>query len=85
MACQAPSLRSHRPKLPATAAPGAAQPVLPAHTHAAPLLAHHLLRGAIAQVLLKAKAGTELVEGTASVEELVEHADGFAEVFPEHK
>ena len=35
--------------------------------------------------LLKAKAGTELVAGTASVEELVEHADGFAEVFPEHK
>lgn len=37
------------------------------------------------ETLLKAKAGTELVEGTASVEELVEHADGFAEVFPEHK
>ncbi len=37
------------------------------------------------EVLLKAKAGTELVAGTASVEELVEHADGFAEVFPEHK
>ena len=25
------------------------------------------------------------MEGYADVEELVEHADGFAEVFPEHK
>ena len=35
--------------------------------------------------LAKAKAGFELVDGHASVEDLVEQADGFAEVFPEHK
>lgn len=35
--------------------------------------------------LLKAKGGLGLVEGHASVEDLVENADGFAEVFPEHK
>ncbi|GBF93844.1 plasma-membrane proton-efflux P-type ATPase [Raphidocelis subcapitata] len=35
--------------------------------------------------LLQAKAGSGLVEGCATVEELVEGADGFAEVFPEHK
>lgn len=35
--------------------------------------------------LLAAKAGSGLVEGYASVEQLVEQADGFAEVFPEHK
>jgi len=33
----------------------------------------------------QAKAGSGLVDGIASVDELVEHADGFAEVFPEHK
>lgn len=37
------------------------------------------------EALLKAKQSFGLVEGHASVEELVEHADGFAEVFPEHK
>ncbi|KAF8059373.1 PMA1 [Scenedesmus sp. PABB004] len=36
-------------------------------------------------VLLKAKSGGGLVEGHAGVDELVEAADGFAEVFPEHK
>ena len=35
--------------------------------------------------LLKAKQGFGLVAGHASVEDLVEEADGFAEVFPEHK
>ncbi|KAI8467454.1 MAG: putative plasma membrane-type proton ATPase [Monoraphidium minutum] len=35
--------------------------------------------------LLAAKAGSGLVDGMASVDELVEKADGFAEVFPEHK
>ena len=35
--------------------------------------------------LAKARGGFGLVEGHASVEELVEAADGFAEVFPEHK
>jgi len=35
--------------------------------------------------LLHAKNNTGLVEGYASVDELVEKADGFAEVFPEHK
>jgi magnesium-transporting ATPase (P-type) len=35
--------------------------------------------------LLAAKSGSGLVEGYASVEQLVEQADGFAEVFPEHK
>lgn len=35
--------------------------------------------------LAKAKGGFELVQGHASVEDLVEQADGFAEVFPEHK
>ena len=35
--------------------------------------------------LLKAKQGFGLVNGHASVEDLVEEADGFAEVFPEHK
>lgn len=33
----------------------------------------------------QAKQGFGLVEGHASVEDLVEEADGFAEVFPEHK
>lgn len=33
----------------------------------------------------QAKAGSGLVDGAASVDELVEKADGFAEVFPEHK
>eukprot|EP00879_Flechtneria_rotunda_P000132 GHRR01000195.1.p1 GENE.GHRR01000195.1~~GHRR01000195.1.p1 ORF type:complete len:605 (+),score=166.88 GHRR01000195.1:2516-4330(+) len=37
------------------------------------------------EVLLKAKQGSGLVEGHSNVDELVEHADGFAEVFPEHK
>jgi len=37
------------------------------------------------EALLKAKQGFGLVEGHASVEDLVEAADGFAEVFPEHK
>eukprot|EP00878_Enallax_costatus_P000726 GHUV01000839.1.p1 GENE.GHUV01000839.1~~GHUV01000839.1.p1 ORF type:complete len:832 (+),score=189.21 GHUV01000839.1:2414-4909(+) len=37
------------------------------------------------EVLLHAKAGTGLVEGHSNVDELVEGADGFAEVFPEHK
>jgi H+-transporting ATPase len=35
--------------------------------------------------LLKAKQGGTLVAGHASVEDLIEEADGFAEVFPEHK
>lgn len=35
--------------------------------------------------ILQAREGTGLVEGHASVEDLVEQADGFAEVFPEHK
>lgn len=35
--------------------------------------------------LIKAKNGLGLVDGHASVEDLVEEADGFAEVFPEHK
>ncbi len=34
---------------------------------------------------MQAKQGFGLVEGHASVEDLVEEADGFAEVFPEHK
>ena len=34
---------------------------------------------------LQAKQGFGLVEGHASVEDLIEEADGFAEVFPEHK
>ncbi|PRW57643.1 plasma-membrane proton-efflux P-type ATPase isoform B [Chlorella sorokiniana] len=37
------------------------------------------------EALLKAKQGFGLVEGHASVEDLIEEADGFAEVFPEHK
>lgn len=37
------------------------------------------------EVLLKAKQGSGLVEGHSNVDELVEKADGFAEVFPEHK
>lgn len=37
------------------------------------------------EVLLHAKGGTGLVGGHANVDELVEQADGFAEVFPEHK
>ena len=37
------------------------------------------------EVLLAAKNGTGLVEGHSNVDELVEGADGFAEVFPEHK
>lgn len=37
------------------------------------------------EALVKAKQGFGLVEGHASVEDLVEEADGFAEVFPEHK
>lgn len=37
------------------------------------------------EALLKAKQGLGLVDGHASVEDLVEEADGFAEVFPEHK
>lgn len=36
-------------------------------------------------VRLQAKSGSGLVDGYSSVEELVEAADGFAEVFPEHK
>ena len=35
--------------------------------------------------LIKAKQGVGLVEGHASVEDLIESADGFAEVYPEHK
>lgn len=35
--------------------------------------------------LLQAKSGSGLVEGYSSVDDLVEQADGFAEVFPEHK
>lgn len=35
--------------------------------------------------VLQAKQGFGLVEGHASVEDLIEEADGFAEVFPEHK
>ena len=35
--------------------------------------------------MLQAKQGFGLVEGHASVEDLIEEADGFAEVFPEHK
>ncbi|KIZ00694.1 hypothetical protein MNEG_7267 [Monoraphidium neglectum] len=35
--------------------------------------------------LLHAKSAGGLVDGVASVDELVEQADGFAEVFPEHK
>lgn len=37
------------------------------------------------EALLKAKQGFGLVDGHISVEDLVEQADGFAEVFPEHK
>ncbi|WIA14716.1 hypothetical protein OEZ85_003206 [Tetradesmus obliquus] len=37
------------------------------------------------EVLLQAKAGGGLVDGHADVGQLVEAADGFAEVFPEHK
>ncbi|WIA34892.1 hypothetical protein OEZ86_013179 [Tetradesmus obliquus] len=37
------------------------------------------------EVLLQAKAGSGLVDGHADVGQLVEAADGFAEVFPEHK
>ncbi|RMZ54903.1 hypothetical protein APUTEX25_000420 [Auxenochlorella protothecoides] len=37
------------------------------------------------EALLKAKQGIGLVEGHASVEDLIENADGFAEVYPEHK
>ncbi|DBA75013.1 TPA: hypothetical protein ACH3X1_010354 [Trebouxia sp. C0004] len=37
------------------------------------------------EVLLKAKEGKGMPEGFANVEDLVERADGFAEVFPEHK
>ncbi|KAL4418761.1 hypothetical protein ABPG77_005772 [Micractinium sp. CCAP 211/92] len=37
------------------------------------------------EALMKAKQGFGLVEGHASVEDLIEEADGFAEVFPEHK
>lgn len=36
-------------------------------------------------VLLKAKEGIIHLDGVKDVDELVEHADGFAEVFPEHK
>lgn len=35
--------------------------------------------------VMQAKAGSGLVEGYSSVDDLVEQADGFAEVFPEHK
>ena len=34
---------------------------------------------------LQAKEGIIHLEGVKDVDELVEHADGFAEVFPEHK
>ena len=34
---------------------------------------------------MQAKEGKGLPEGFTSVEDLVERADGFAEVFPEHK
>ncbi|KAL3143237.1 hypothetical protein ABBQ38_002088 [Trebouxia sp. C0009 RCD-2024] len=37
------------------------------------------------EVLLKAKEGKGLPDGYTSAEDLVEKADGFAEVFPEHK
>ncbi|KAK9833068.1 hypothetical protein WJX74_006281 [Apatococcus lobatus] len=37
------------------------------------------------EVLLEAKEGRVHLEGVNDVDELVEHADGFAEVFPEHK
>ena len=36
-------------------------------------------------VAMQAKEGKGLPEGFNSVEDLVERADGFAEVFPEHK
>ena len=35
--------------------------------------------------VLQAKEGIIHLEGVNDVDELVEHADGFAEVFPEHK
>lgn len=34
---------------------------------------------------MQAKEGRVSIEGVKDVDELVEHADGFAEVFPEHK
>ena len=34
---------------------------------------------------MQAKEGRVHLEGVNDVDELVEHADGFAEVFPEHK
>ena len=34
---------------------------------------------------VKAKEGIIHLEGVKDVDDLVEHADGFAEVFPEHK
>jgi magnesium-transporting ATPase (P-type) len=34
---------------------------------------------------LRDRASTILPQGHASVEDLIEEADGFAEVFPEHK
>lgn len=37
------------------------------------------------ETLVKAKEGGQPVEGHATVEELIENADGFAEVYPEHK
>ncbi|KAK9798585.1 hypothetical protein WJX73_003965 [Symbiochloris irregularis] len=37
------------------------------------------------EVLIKAREGIIHLEGVNDVDELVEHADGFAEVFPEHK
>ena len=36
-------------------------------------------------ISLQAKEGIIHLEGVKDVDELVEHADGFAEVFPEHK
>lgn len=48
-----------------------------AHPVACSIVAIHMM--------LQAKQGFGLVEGHASVEDLVEEADGFAEVFPEHK
>ncbi|KAK9829684.1 hypothetical protein WJX72_007324 [[Myrmecia] bisecta] len=37
------------------------------------------------ETLMKAKEGIIRIEGCTNVDELVEYADGFAEVFPEHK
>jgi hypothetical protein len=49
------------------------------------LFATMLLCHGVAALHLQAKAGSGLVEGYSSVDDLIEQADGFAEVFPEHK